>query len=75
MQESAVIAERLRDAGAPEKCWAMSSNPDIDGRAMQLDEALDETVGSTFGTLLICIPGHLAYFEGEEPGERYLLKR
>jgi len=27
------------------------------------------------GTLLSCIPGRLGYFEGEDPGERYVLAR
>jgi hypothetical protein len=27
------------------------------------------------GTFLSCIPGQLAYFEGEEAGERYILAR
>jgi len=40
---------------------------------MELERALSETVGLGFGTAISCIPGELAYFEAEDPGERYLL--
>jgi hypothetical protein len=32
-------------------------------------------VGLGYATLLVAIPGVLAYFEGEEPGDRLLLHR
>ena len=42
---------------------------------MPLHDALNDVVGSSDGTFVSCIPGKLAYFEGEEPNERYILER
>jgi len=38
-----------------------------------VEHALKETVGRQMGTILCCIPGHLAYFENED--ERFILER
>jgi hypothetical protein len=42
---------------------------------MFLHQALQETIGQGYGTLISCIPGKLAYFEGEEVNHRFILKR
>ncbi len=64
----------LKRKGALNSCHVTSSNADIDDREMPLKEALRETVGSGFGTIISCIPGKLAYFEGEEQNQRYILE-
>ena len=38
-------------------------------------EALEKIVGLRMGAFISCIPGVLAYFEGEETNERYILER
>ena len=40
-----------------------------------LGEALDAVVGFGSGALLICVPGYLAFYEGEAPGRRRILRR
>ncbi len=65
----------LRQKGAPDSCYVMSDNPDIDGRELPLAEALSKTVGMDTGTLVSCIPGKLAYFEMEGFDGRYILER
>ena len=75
-QSSTSIERLLRSKGAPDTCWVMSTNDEIDGREMKLAEALEEVAWyCDDGTLLSCIPGRLAYFELAEPGERYILER
>ena len=69
------IGDILRREGAPATCYVLSEDTELDGRVMDLDVALGEIVGRGMGTFISCIPGRLAYFEGEEPGERYLLMR
>jgi len=69
------IKAMLRQKGAPDSCYVMSDNPDIDGREMPLTEALSKTVGMDAGTLVSCIPGKLAYFEMEGFDGRYILLR
>ena len=68
--------ERLLKAeGAPGVCYCLSENPDLDDRDLGLGEALSQVVGYGMGTILSCVPARLAYFEGEGPGERYVLRR
>jgi hypothetical protein len=69
------IAAILTKKGAPQSCWVTSENSDLDGSEMPLLEALKEIVGCQMGTFLTCIPGRLAYFEGEEMGDRWILAR
>ena len=69
------IERLLLSKGAPATCRAFSEDPGIDQRVMALGDALKRIVGYGMGTFLSCIPGKLAYFEGEEMGERYILER
>jgi hypothetical protein len=76
--ESQGPATRLYDLrrrlGAPNSCYVMSAVGDLDGREMDLQEALDLTVNHDNGTLISCIPGQLAYYEGDDSC-RYILQR
>jgi hypothetical protein len=74
-QTVARIAELLRDRGAPRDCYAVSELDKVDGRMAPLEEALTAIVGMGLGALLSCIPGRLAYYEGEMPGDRCILYR
>jgi hypothetical protein len=62
----------LRERGAGAKCWVISENSELDGREMDLDKAMKETIGRQMGTFISCLPGKLAYFEDEE--DRYILQ-
>lgn len=66
------IADILRAMGAPETCHVIGGQHD--GEDMELFAALKDIVGYGTGTVLSCIPGKLAYFEGEIR-ERFLLVR
>lgn len=66
------VMAALRARGATGTCWCVSSNAKIDAMMMDLGEALGRTIGSGFGTLLIC-SARLAYFEGEEMADRWIL--
>ncbi len=66
------IADILRAMGAPETCHVIGG--EHDGKDMELLTALKQIVGYGTGTVLSCIPGKLAYFEGEIR-ERFLLVR
>jgi len=74
-QSPEAIAQKLISLGAAKDCWAISSDPGLDRQRLSLRSALDSVVGSGFGTLLICRPGRLAFYEGEEPGARTILHR
>jgi len=74
-QTPAGVAALLRTLGAPPTCYVLSSNSAFDGREMQLGDALEAIVGQGSGSFVCCVPGRLAYFEGESPGERYICRR
>jgi hypothetical protein len=74
-QKPGEILSRLRLEGAPVDCYVLSEREDIDDAVKPLEAALLESVGSGFGFFLSCIPGRLAYFESENKGERFILKR
>jgi len=75
-QSAHAIAAQLREKGAGDRCYLLSEDPDLDGRELNLDDALVEIVdgGSGFATFVSCVPARLAYFHDEEPGNRYLLE-
>jgi hypothetical protein len=72
-QSPAGIYQLLRNSGAPEHCYTISEDPDLDGQNANLRETLDRLVGAGIETIVSCVPGKLAYFEGER--ERYILSR
>ncbi len=67
------ILKLLRSKGAEESCWIISQITEVDGREMEPGAALERVVGSGTGSILSCVPGRLAYFEGED--ESLLLVR
>lgn len=70
-----IIADKLQHYGAPKRCWVISSDESLDNRMWSLDEVLPRVVGEFSGTFVSCIPGELAYYESEEPEDRYILRR
>jgi len=74
-QNPRAVEARLRALGAPESCHVLGGADGIDGADLPLREALEKIVGSSMGALVICIPGRLAYHEGEERHDRNLLSR
>jgi hypothetical protein len=74
-QSVADIAALLRSHGAPDQAYVLSSYPKFDGQQLPLDQALANIVGFGSGSVISCVPGRLAYYEGESPRERYLLRK
>jgi hypothetical protein len=72
------ILSYLRLKHAPEMCYVISTIKDIDGQFIPLTDALKRAVGFGLPSIVICIPGKLAYFEAEQVvglPPRYLLER
>jgi hypothetical protein len=74
-QTAAAVERILRSHGAPEICHTLGGSGGVDGKQLPLHDALAQIVGSCIGTLVICIPGQLAYHEGEELHDRNVLHR
>lgn len=66
-----LIHKYVKELGAPDICFAISEIDSVDGKEVNLLEALRKVRG--FGSsILSCIPGKLAYYEGED--DIYILK-
>lgn len=63
----------LRELGAPAEALVLSVRPHLDGLEAQLEAALEEVVGKAPGTVVVCVPGELAYYEFDEKNGRALL--
>lgn len=73
-QTAARIAELLRSRGAPSQCHVISEYPSLDRTEAELTDVLETIVGSGVGSIVSCLPGSLAYYEGEER-TRFILQR
>jgi hypothetical protein len=69
------LAALLVARGAPSDCVLLAEDSALDGERMPLLDALAAIVGRGIGAFVSCIPGRLAFYEGEGPGERYILER
>ena len=74
-QSPDAVARVLRQRGSGDTCHVISENIELDGKRVSLERILKDVIGSGWGTLISCIPGTLAYFEGEEPSDRCILSK
>jgi hypothetical protein len=70
----AVVSE-LRRRGALDECYVISIDPELDGVKGELQDVISQVHGRVEGTIVSCIPGRLAYYEGEAPENRFILDR
>ncbi|MGE5397579.1 MAG: hypothetical protein ACM3MK_08635 [Chitinophagales bacterium] len=71
------ILRSLKQYGANDKCYSISSNGEIDGKELSLTEALEKAVGFGMPSIIYCGSG-LAYFEAEQESgapPRFILKK
>ena len=66
------IVKRLIKLGSNKECYIISEDSNIDATYMPLILAIKHVLGTGMGTIISCIPGKLAYYEGED--ERLILK-
>lgn len=59
------IERNLRARGAPAGCYVVSTRWELDARSMPLSEALRTIVDENWESVVVCVPGRLAYYEGE----------
>ena len=77
-ENEVVLLKGLWKSRGAKTCYVISSNPDVDGRDVLLEDAMKATMGFGSPSILICRPDSLAYFEAEQvkgPPPRYLLVR
>jgi hypothetical protein len=73
-QSANELGAQLREKGAGDRCYLLSEDPELDGRELELDEALMAIVDgdSQHATFVSCVPARLAYFH--DAGHRYVLE-
>lgn len=75
LPSNADVVAVLKALGAPATCYVVSCTADLDARELPLARAVAEAESGGWGTLIICVPGRLAYYYDECGERRMLLKR
>ena len=71
--EMALILERLKEVKrASSTCYAISENPNLDKKILDIAFALDATIGYGMGTILVFGDADIVYYEGENASERLI---
>jgi hypothetical protein len=63
-QYAEAVYEEMVRLGAGAKCYAVSTDDNLDGKIENLLDALGRVVGRMDETLLYCWQGQVGYFEG-----------
>lgn len=74
-QDARGVLRLLQNRGAGLSCYVISASAGLDGVSGVLADVLEVVIGYHPGTIVSCITGRLAYFEGEGRAERYILHR
>lgn len=73
-QTPPLIERLLLGFGASRHCSIFSELEDCDASDIPLRDALDAVVGRGIGAIISCGPS-LAYYESEDPGIRFILRK
>lgn len=55
----------LKKYGAPDNCWIMCEDSYYDHKEMKLENALNSLLDTGLGFIISCIPGKIAFYQGE----------
>lgn len=69
------IEQLLLSSGSPSEIYILSDFKSINGKFLRLGDAVHQTVGGGWGTIISCIPGRLAYYYDECGDRRAILIR
>lgn len=67
------IYEKLKNLGSPDNCHLICESIKFDNKNMKLRNAIEELYYTDYGCVISCIPGKLAYFQGEDVFNRAIL--
>ncbi len=74
-QMLSTILKILKSHNAKNTCQLIFESKIINNEEMELEDALKKFFGQSSGIIISCIPGKLAYYEGEDTDERYIIKK
>lgn len=75
LDSNADVVGLLRARGAPRECFVMSPVAELDGRVMELGEAIEAVAASMSGAIVSCVAGRLGLYCGESGEVWGLLER
>lgn len=74
--EKQVILHALQNRGISEAtCYVISENEKIDTMTLRINEAIDETVGWSMGTILVFGAADMIFYESETMNTRFVSKK
>ena len=68
-------ADQIRESAEKAKsdtCYVISENKRIDGQFLNIEKAIQETIGYGMGTILVFGLAEAVYYEGEDAGDRWI---
>lgn len=68
------LYDLLKSSEAPDDCYVICENLKYDMKVLPLVDATKQLFNSGLAFFLSCIPGKLAYYEGEDSSQRFILK-
>lgn len=69
------LLSELQRRGAAGDCHVISMRSDLDGATKPLADVVRQAFAAVEGTIILCVPGKPAYYEGEAPKNRFILDR
>ena len=70
-----VIKDRIKSLGNIKDCYLISENSELDKKTLDIDTALNETIGLGMGTLIVFGDAEIVYYEAEGPSDRWISKQ
>lgn len=70
-----IIEERIQSIRNIKYCFIISENSEIDQKIMDIETALNETIGKGMGTLIVFGNAEVVFYEGESPNNRWISNR
>ena len=75
-RDASSLFKILRDLGAPDECYVVASDHEIDDSFQPLNHMLvDKYVEFGHGTIFSCLPGRLALFKTAFPHRSFIVHR
>ena len=69
------VVEMLLRRGARDVCHVIADSTELDGQDLPLGDAVETATACSYAAIVLCVPGRLAFYKGEDPGEWYLFER
>ncbi len=67
------VLKELQRRGDGRSCYIISADSGLDRTTSELSDAIGRVFALVQGTIISCILGRLAYYEGEAPKNRFIL--